>query len=524
MRRALPWLAVPAALIAGALIPLGAHTRTDGKSLFEEVRSRIETGAVDTLSSDEIWIRAARGLVDRLDDPYADLYSPEQIASFSRNTLRNDYAGVGMSIQDQSGTVVVTATFSGSPARSGGVQPGDRIMSVDGVSTRGLRLDEVSDKLIGPAGTTVKVVFSRPGVSAPITMQFTRARIHVPAVPYAMLLDGKVGYIPLQRFSDSAGAEVGGSIADLRRQGARGFVLDLRGNPGGSLLQAIAVSERFLTPGQQVVSVRYRDREPDVGTAGTVAGDAALRHGEPVVVLTDGGTASAAEIVAGALQDHDRALVMGTTSYGKGVVQSLYPLRDGWALKLTTARWYTPSGRSIQRDREMVNGRYVLVTPDSTETDSVRKTRPAYKSDAGRAVYGGGGITPDLVIPSDTISTPEQHFLQAIAPASQKSYQALYDLAVALRPGLKPNFTVTTAWRDSLFRRMTGAGVPVTRAQFDSAGPLVNRLIEQQVATIAFGDSAAFRRRISGDSQLEKALDLLASARDQSQLFAVAGN
>ena len=256
MRRALPWLAVPAALIVGALIPLGAHTRTDGKSLFDEVRSRIETGAVDSLASDEIWIRAARGLVDRLDDPYADLYSPEQIASFSRNTLRNDYAGVGMSIQDQLGTVVVTATFSGSPARSGGVQPGDRIMSVDGVSTRGLRLDEVSDKLIGPAGTTVKVIFSRPGVAAPITMQFTRARIHVPAVPYAMMLDGKVGYIPLQRFSDSAGTEVGSSIADLRKQGARGFVLDLRGNPGGSLLQAIAVSERFLAPGQEVVSVR----------------------------------------------------------------------------------------------------------------------------------------------------------------------------------------------------------------------------------------------------------------------------
>ena len=516
-------MAVPAALVVGALIPLGAKSRTDGKGVFDDVRFRIETGAVDSLSNDELWIRAARGLVSQLDDPYADLYSPEQIANFSRNTLRNDYAGVGMSIQDQLGTVVVTATFPGSPARDGGVQPGDRIMQVDTTSTRGLKLDEVSSRLIGEPGTTVNVVFSRPGVREPIHMAFTRAKIHVPAVPYAMMLDHGVGYIPLQRFSDSAGVEVGEAIALLRKQGAKGFVLDLRGNPGGSLLQAISVSERFLTPGQQVVAVRYRDRDPDIGLAGSFAGTGALRAGEPVVVLVDGGAASAAEIVAGALQDHDRALVVGTTSYGKGVVQSLYPLRDGWALKITTARWYTPSGRSIQRDREMINGRYALVTPDSLETDSVRHARPAYKSDKGRVVYGGGGITPDVVVPADTISTPEQNFLKAIAPASQKAYRAFYDVALKMRPRIRPGFTVSDAWRDSLFQQMSRDSVPVTRAQFDSAASLVNQLIGQQAATIAFGDSAAFRRRVDDDAQLHRATTLLGSARSQAQLFAVAG-
>jgi carboxyl-terminal processing protease len=515
-------MAVPVALMLGALIPLGARTRTDGKGLFDDVRFRIETGAVDSLSSDELWIRAARGLVSQLDDPYADLYSPEQIASFSRNTLRNDYAGVGMSIQDQLGAVIVTATFAGSPAREGGVQPGDRILKVDTTSTHGLALDEVSSRLIGEPGTKVDVQFARPGVAEPIEMRFTRAKIHVPAVPYAMMLDQRTGYIPLQRFSDSAGVEVGNAIAQLRGQGAKGYVLDLRGNPGGSLNQAISVSERFLAPGQEVVSVRYRDRAPDVGLAEPVPVTSALHDGEPVIVLVDGSAASAAEIVAGALQDHDRALVVGTTSYGKGVVQSLYPLRDGWALKITTARWFTPSGRSIQRDREMINGRYVLVTPDSLETDSVRTARPAFKSDNGRAVYGGGGITPDVVIPSDTITTPEQHFLRAIAPASQKAYRAFYDVAVQMRPTLRPGFAVTPAWRDSLYRRMQHDDVPVTRAQFDSATSLVDRLIEQQAATIAFGDSAAFRRRVPDDVQLRRALTLLADARNQTQLFAVA--
>ena len=406
MRRKLFFGLVPFAAIGLLLVPLRAASVVDGRLLFEDVRSRIEGGAVDSLSTDEVWVRAARGLVTQLGDPYAELFSPEQIASFSRNTLRNDYAGVGMNIQDQLGTIVVTATFPGSPARQGGVRPGDRIVLVDGQPTTGLRLDEVSARLIGPARTTVAVTFRRPGVAEPIEMKFVRAQIHVPAVPYALMLDDRIGYVPLQRFNDSSAAEVGAAVARLRSAGAQAFVLDLRGNPGGSLNQAVSVSERFLTPGQQIVSVRYRDRPVEVHTAGVEgAVNGAVRSGEPVVVLVDGGAASAAEIVAGALQDHDRALVVGTTSFGKGLVQSLYPLRQGWALKLTTARWYTPSGRSIQRDRQMQNGRMVEVVPDSLETDSVRASRPAFKSDAGRIVYGGGGITPDLVVPADTVSS-----------------------------------------------------------------------------------------------------------------------
>lgn len=519
MRRFLRWSVVPLVFAAGVMVPLFASDAVDGKALFEEVRARVTFGAVDSLPSDEIWVRAARGLVAQLDDPYADLFSPEQIANFSRNTLRNDYAGVGMNIQDQLGTVVVTATFARSPARLGGVQPGDRIAAVDGKTTRGLRLDEVSGRLIGQPGTTVKVTFIRPGVAEPIEITLTRARIHVPAVPYALMLDAHTGYVPLQRFNDSSGTEVGRAIAGLRQLGARSFVLDLRGNLGGSLTQAVEVSERFLTSGDEIVRVNYRDRDPDVHLAGTVQGTQALRTDEPVIILVDGATASASEIVAGALQDHDRALVVGTTSYGKGLVQSLYPLREGWALKLTTARWLTPSGRSIQRERDK-NGR--LAVPDSLETDSVRADRPAFRSDGGRAVYGGGGITPDVIVSSDTISSVEQRFMAAIAPESQKAYRTLYDLAIELRPGLTPGFDVEPAWRDSFYTRLEREGVPVTRVRFDSATTLVNRLIAQQISSVAFGDSAAFRRRTGDDAQLRRAVALLANARTQEQLFAMA--
>ncbi|MBA2628158.1 MAG: hypothetical protein H0U85_09100, partial [Gemmatimonadales bacterium] len=205
-----------------------------------------------------------------------------------------------------------------------------------------------------------------------------------------------------------------------------------------------------------------------------------------------------------------------------GVMQSIFPLHQGWALKLTTAKWYTPSGRSIQRERVMRNGQLVEAVPDSLEADSARRQRPTFKSDAGRVVYGGGGIAPDVVVAPDTITTPEQAFLRAIAPKAQQSYTALYQMGLQLRPAARPDFTVRQEWRDDFFQRMTAAGAPVSRTQFDAARPLVDRLIEQQLASLAFGDSSAFRRQARVDTQLQRAIDLLRDARTQQSLFVAA--
>ncbi len=519
MRRKYLWGLAPLALIP-VLAGVRAHRgdTVDGQLLFEEVRARVARGAVDSISDDKIYENAARGLVDKLNDPYAELYSPEELANFSRNTLRNDYAGVGMQIQDQLGTIVVATVYPRTPAALGGVQVGDRIMSVDTSSVTGLKIEAVSGKLLGKAGTPVTVTFKRPGVDTPIQQRFRRAVVHIPAVPYAVMLDSGVGYIPLQRFNDSSAGDVTAAIGQLRAAGARSFVLDMRGNPGGSVEESVAISNLFLAGGQEIVSVRYRDRDPEVrrteGSGPHVT--------EPMIVLVDGGAASAAEIVAGALQDHDRALVVGTTSYGKGVMQSIYPLHQGWALKLTTAKWYTPSGRSIQRERVIRNGQFVAAVPDSLETDSSRRVRPAFKSDMGRVVYGGGGIAPDVVVSADTITTPEQLFLRAIGPKAQESYHALYDMAIELRPRTRADFVVQPAWREDFFKRLTAAGASVTRAQFDAATPVVDRLIEQQIATLAFGDSSAFRRQSKSDTQLRRAVELLRNARSQPALFVAA--
>jgi carboxyl-terminal processing protease len=275
----------------------------------------------------------------------------------------------------------------------------------------------------------------------------------------------------------------------------------------------------FLKRGQDIVTVRSR------GTASVVsrATEQPLVPDAPLVVLTDGQTASASEIVAGALQDHDRGVILGTTSFGKGLVQSLFSLEGGWGLKMTTGKWYTPSGRSIQRDRkQLADGRLVEVIPDSLETDSVRKARPEFKSDAGRIVYGGGGITPDVIIPSDTVTDEQQSFLKALAPKSQESYLVLYRTALEQKGTVKSNFSVAPAWRDSVFSRLVGVGVKMTRPEFDAAQQLIDRDLERRVAAMSFGDSAAFRRTISYDSQLRRAMDMLRGAASQRELLAAA--
>jgi carboxyl-terminal processing protease len=490
---------------------------TDAARLFAQVFARVAADAVDSVPPDAMYEKAARGLVRSLNDPYADLYSPQELASFSRNSLGNAYGGVGMLIEDQQGTFTVAKVYPHTPAEAGGVQLGDHIVSVNGVATKGLKLEGVSGRLTGTPGSNVTVTFARGGVSQPIESQFTRAVVHIPAVPYALMLDERIGYIPVQKFNETSGEEVETALRQLAGQGAKSFVLDLRGNGGGDFDESLRMANLFLKRGLDIVTVRTRTSAPVVSRAveQPIVPDA------PLVVLTDGYTASASEIVAGSLQDHDRGVIIGTTSFGKGLVQTLFTLEGGWALKMTTGKWFTPSGRSIQRERKLLDdGRLVEVIPDSLETDSVRKARPAFKSDVGRVVYGGGGITPDVIIPSDTITDAEQTFLKALAPKSQESYLVLYQTALEQKKAVAPTFTVSQAWRDSVYARLTRAGVQVTRSEFDAARNLIDRDLERRVASMAFGDSAAFRRSVSYDTQLRRAIDLLHSAGNQRELLA----
>jgi carboxyl-terminal processing protease len=344
--------------------------------------------------------------------------------------------------------------------------------------------------------------------------------IRIPAVPYAIHFD-KVGYVPLQGFNETATQEVATAVRRLQQEGAKGLILDLRGNGGGFLDQSLAISNLFLPKGTELASVRGRNQEVQTYTAR----ENPIVPNLPIVILTDQFTASASEIVAGALQDHDRALILGTTSFGKGLVQTLFNLDGGYALKITTGKWYTPSGRTIQKERRLTgDGQFVEVHPDSLESDSARKARPTYKSDAGRVVYGGGAITPDVIVKPDTFTAAEQAFLKATASKSQDIYVVTYDFAMELRERVKgnPQFTVVPTWRDELYNRLVKKGVQVDRKLFDGAQSQIDRMLGQRVARLAFGDSTARRRSLDDDIQLQKALEILKKGQSQKDLFALA--
>ncbi|HYC52367.1 MAG TPA: S41 family peptidase [Gemmatimonadaceae bacterium] len=514
-------------IVAGGFLLQEPPHRVNSR-LFEQVLSLVSRQYVDTLQTSEVLARAAQGLVRELEDPYSELFTPRESEDFARGT-NGRYGGTGMLLEEEEDKVVtVQRVFPNTPAEEAGVRDGDRIIAIGDSTATGWGLNRVSERLRGAPGSRVIVSFARPGIPSPIRLTFTRREVHIPAVPYSTVLSG-MGYIPLQTFNENAAEEVRAAATQLVAQGARGLVLDLRDNGGGIVEQALAITSMFLRDSQPIVSVKSRGAPDEVSTA---AGEH-VAEGIPLVVLTNGGSASASEIVAGALQDHDRALVLGTTTYGKGLVQSLYALDGGYSLKLTTGKWFTPSGRSIHRERRigddgrvvegrLEDGRIVEGSPDSAETEASRRRRPQFRSDAGRIVYGGGGIVPDFLVHEDTASAMEQEFLRSIATRSQQIRTVLQQYSLELRGTVRRDFDVSAAWRAELRRRIAAAGVNI-EPRFDSiATVLLSEELDRRVARRAFGDAEVKRRTLQQDQALVRALDMLGRSRSQQDLLRIA--
>lgn len=518
-RRTIAVLAVLALPLAAGAFVVQERAATASATLFDQVLSLVGERYVDSIGTRELYERAARGLVEELRDPYSELYTPAQLEAFNTST-GGFYGGVGMLIEDQEGTIIISRVYPHTPAEEAGIREGDRIIGVDTSATRGWRLDQVSGALRGQPGSKVKARFQRPGVAQAFEVEFTRRTIRIPAIPFGLMLENQIGYIPVQQFNETTTREFAEIYRRLTSEGAKGLVVDLRGNSGGYLDQALEMTNFFLPRGRELASVRGRqgqiERYVSEGTP--------LAPSIPVVVLTDGYSASASEIVAGALQDHDRALIVGVTSFGKGLVQSVFRLDGGYAIKLTTGKWYTPSGRSIQKERVLDgNGRLVEVQPDSgAESDSARAARPIFRSTGGRPVYGGGAITPDIVVPYDTLSSAEQRLARTLVPRSQDVYLALYDYAFGLKDQVRPDFQVTQAMRDAFRQRLEAKGVTVDRAEWDAGRAYVDRLLDSRISRLAFGDSTAKRREIPDDTQLLRAMDLLRRSRTTAELLALA--
>jgi carboxyl-terminal processing protease len=488
-----------------------------GAQLFRDVYERVADEYVDTLADSTLNLDAARGLVDELHDPHSEYLSPASLSRFSESTS-GQYAGIGAQIDVRDGLITIVAPLPGSPAQTAGLQSGDRVVALDGKPTAGLTVDAAQRLVRGAPNTVLQLTVQRPGVGMPLNFSVEREEIHVHSVQHARLLADSIGYVDLAIFSDQSAAELRHAVDSLRAAGMRSLLLDLRGDPGGLLTEGVGVAELFLDKGQRIVTIRGRSpgETHEYDDSGPQPWPSL-----PVAVLVDSNTASAAEIVSGALQDHDRALLLGTVTYGKGSAQNVYPLIGGGAVKLTTAKWFTPSGRSIDRRRDSL-GVFAAVAPaDSARTSTAR---PRFTTDAGRTVLGGGGITPDVVLPETDVTAADSTLQRAVGGGQhvQQFRDALTEsaLSVKARGGVaSPDFVTTSAMRADLLQRLRAKGVSLDSATVRATGASLDRLLGYEVTRYVFGPDAEYARRLRDDPAVASAVRLMAGATSEQTLL-----
>ena len=497
-----------------------------GARLFQEVLTRVSRDYVDTLAPEMLYQKAVDGLLRELNDPHSLFLNADRLGRLTESTTGN-YGGLGIQIDVRDGWITVITPLPNTPAQRAGIETGDRIVEVEGKSTQGWTADEALKALRGKAGDEVRITVERPGVAARMPFSIRRQVIHSSAVRRSAMLRDGIGYVDVKAFSESTAREIERAVDSLSKQGLRSLIVDLRDNPGGLLDQGVSVSDLFLNPGHQIVSMRGRTRD----ASREFVDEGKQRWPQlPVVVLVNDGSASASEIVAGALQDHDRAVLVGTTTYGKGSAQSVFRMPGGGALKLTTARWYTPSGRSINRppkasphDAEEPGDEEEAADADSTESGGAPLSkRQQYRTDAGRTVFGGGGITPDVLIADQPASASDLAFQRALGQGFPKFRDALTEYAVSLRVARtikSADFEVTPAMREELWTRMQRRGIAMDRKVFDASAALVNRLLGREVARYALGGEGEFRRAAREDRVVQTALELLSGVTAQSELL-----
>ncbi len=472
--------------------------------LFENVVLAIHRHFIDSLGEGDLYQRAAGALVGSLHDPYADLLVGEGFREYQRQM-----SGIEVDLGPDKGP-----TESGMEGLGGGLSPDDEVLSIDGTSTRGWSADRLAEALRRGASRIVTVVIRPRGSNREVVRHLTRTSVHVPAASRGLMVEPKVGYVILRRMSEGAAEELRAVVDRLVGEGMTGLVLDLRSNPGGLIREGVAVASLFLQPGDTIAaSVGRSPEHSKVYIAGESAGWDGLR----LALLINRGTASSAELIAGALQDHDRAVIIGTASYGKGVLQTTYPLGEDVAIKLTTARWFTPSGRTVQRlPLDTLAAQDFLIPPSRPRT---------FKTDGGRPVADASGIMPDLLVRALPPSEGERLLTSALGDDMDRFRSTLLAYAAELRESgtvANDSFTITPEMRDGLYQRLQEADIPLDRTAYDSAGDFVAEQLGCEIAREMFGSESVLRRQAKSDRQLQSALRVLRGHRDQSDVIAAA--
>ncbi|HUU30096.1 MAG TPA: S41 family peptidase [archaeon] len=482
--------------------------------LLQDVVNQVAIRYVDPIPPEQLYRRAVDGLLKGL-DPYTELIPADEYKRFQEIQIKSEYVGTGISISRKNREIVIMSTFPGSSAYREGVQPGDRIISVDGKSAKDWTTEQASLHLLGPEGTKVEVVISRIGVPEPITLTLIRMPVVVPTVIRHFMLNRGVGYLCLSSFTERSAEELERYLRQLQDQGMKSLILDLRDNAGGLTETAIDISQMFLTGKQLIVSIRGRRKED---SKSFFSNGKPLFKDQPMAVLVNDFTASSSEIVAGALQDHDRAVIVGKNSFGKGLVQTTFPLSSGDVLKITTARYYTPSGRNIQR--ENYRPRRDLLSVNDEEAEEVEEEKPEkpekqdFYTDMGRKVLGGGGIMPDVVVEED--SAAGSPFIAEILPHS-------FDFAVAyksMHPNLNESFRNDKQIFEAFISYLKNQQVTVDPLKIEKYQSFIReKLLNYHIAQVTWDENTAYRLIAQTDKQLAKALEILGSVNSQSEIL-----
>ncbi|HSM08582.1 MAG TPA: S41 family peptidase [Gemmatimonadota bacterium] len=538
MRAGRGWLTgtvvlVGAVVTGGSLLQSQAAERVSSATLFDLVHRYVAERYVDEVDSDSLYEMAIDGLLVELGDPYAAYIRGADDGTL----LSGNYGGVGMRVLAGDDGITVLGVLPNSPSEELDLEKLDLIVEVDGESTRGWSQPEAVNALRGERGEPVEVLVERAGRPDPFPVTIVRDQVHLDATE-SVLLEGDVGYVRLGQFSRSSARELAAAIDGLRARGAGSVIIDLRGNSGGILPEAVEVADLFLAAGSPVVETRGRDPQDNQRFA---APGPDRYPGLPMVVLVNGWSASASEIVAGALQDFDRAVVMGSRTFGKGVMQSVFPLPNRRYLRLTTGTWYTPSGRSIHRERnletqfgsnefnqavlEAVELGLADAPLESPAAEADTAGRQVFRTAGGRPVYGGGGIQPDLLVHPDTLTTPEQ----ALRAAMFEEQISLADLSlrfavdwVRANPNARP-IGVTPELRTAFIRFVEEKtdGV-IDEVMLREGSGLLDYQLGSQLAMVAFDDEAGLKAQIDRQREVENAAAMLRTAGTPEQLIALA--
>ena len=490
--------------------------------VYTSALAAIEREYVEPVPSEQLVYSSIDGLLNTL-DPHSNFFKPRDYAAM-RERQQGSYYGLGVTIAAIDGDITIQSIFEGSPAYKRGIRRGDIIAKVEGEDMKGWTTDQAVRRLKGPKGTKVNISIRRRGADDLIDMEVVRDEVNITTVRGAFMVDNETGYVKLAEFSETSDRELGAALEQLQSKGMKRLVFDLRDNPGGLLDQAILVSNRFLPKRDLIVYQRGRVQDSDADYYAELKSDYTSM---PVVVLVNRNSASASEIVSGALQDHDRALVVGETTFGKALVQSVYRIAEGAGVAVTTARYYTPSGRLIQRPWDGTFDEYLMYSLKDQSEEKPRSNAELKYTDGGRKVYGGGGIEPDKFMagPIEGFSPTRfgrQLYARQLFAQFADQFTAEGDTRLAAanknRKRIAKGFTVNDEMLADFRKLLEAQKVRIDEAALQQDADFIRAMIHYDIDVALFGLSEARRNLVAKDPQAQFALQQFGEAARLAQL------